>query len=273
MRVSFIGAGHVGKALAKYISNHVDLVYFNSRSKSSAEKACKYVNCLYGDLETLVNESDMIFITTSDNAISSVAKDLTSFDVKGKTFVHTSGAMTSDELQELKALGAFTCSMHPLQTFSDTDKAVMDLKQAYFALEGDTDKLMDLVSKTCNPYFILSKEQKNKYHLSACIFSNYLVTLMNYGSRILSSIGIEEEDGLKAMKPLIEATLSNIHLKGTEKALTGPIQRADTKTLEKHMTELDGLDLEAYRLLGEMTTDRLIMDKDKKSILDAMWRK
>ena len=273
MNISFIGAGHVGTAFAKYISKDVDVLYFNSKTKTSAEKACAYIGCEVASLETLVKDSEIIFITTGDNAISSVAKELSSLNVSDKTFVHMSGAMTTDELILLKNQGAHTCSMHPLQTFSDTEKAVKDLKNAYFALEGDYDKLESLVKQLGNPYFTLSKEQKNKYHLSACIFSNYLVTLMNYGSRMLSSIGIDEDDGLQAMKPLIDATLSNVFMKGTEKSLTGPIQRSDTKTLEKHMSELKGLDLEAYQLLGKMTTETLIMDENKKSILDALWRR
>ena len=83
---------------------------------------------------------------------------------------------------------------------------------------------------------------------------------------------IDEKNGLKAMKPLVEATLSNIMLKGTKEALTGPIQRGDTKTIARHMNELEGLDLKAYQLLGHMTTNELIMDDDKKRVLEALWR-
>ena len=273
MKVSFIGAGKVGTAIAKYIASTVEVNYFNSRNMSSAEKAADFVGCDTANLDVLVDASDVIFITVSDNSINEVSKQLSSYQVTDKTFVHMSGALTSDELKELKEKGAKTCSMHPLQTFADTEKAVLDLKEAYFSLEGDLDVIEPLVKQLGNPYFVLNKEQKNKYHLSACIFSNYLVTLMNFGSRMMSSIGIEEKDGLKAMQPLIEATLSNIYLKGTEQALTGPIKRGDTKTLINHMTELEGLDLEAYQLLGQMTTNKLIMDHDKKSILDALWRR
>lgn len=273
MRLSFIGAGKVGSVIAKYLSKYEDVCYFYSRNKNSATKAANFVSCQTADLEDLIKDSDVVFITTGDNQIAQVAEDISNYDVKGKTFIHMSGALTSDELSVLKDGGALTCSMHPLQTFSDIDKAVVDIKDAYFALEGDLEVSESILKKTKNPYFVLDKSQKNKYHLSACIFSNYLVTLMNFGKRMLEDVGITEEDGLRAMKPLIDATLSNIHLKGTNQALTGPIQRADTKTLENHMKALDGVDLEAYQLLGKMTTDKLIMDDDKKSILDALWRR
>lgn len=272
MKVSFIGAGKVGKAMAMYIKSKVDVLYFFDLNKEEAKAAANWIGCLTCQPDELVRSSDIIFITTSDNAIEKVAASLSAYDVNGKTFVHMSGALTSEELISLKLKGAKTCSMHPLQTFSDSKKAVEDLKAAYFSLEGDDDQLIAIVESLGNPYFRLSKNQKNKYHLSACVFSNYLVTLMNYGSRLLESIGIEEQDGLQAMKPLIEATLSNVMTKGSIDALTGPIQRGDTKTLEKHMTELNGVDLEAYQLLGKMTTEQLIMDKDKKDVLNTLWR-
>lgn len=274
MNVSFIGAGKVGTAFGQYISNSVNVKYYHSRSKASAEKAADVVGCEVADLRHLVEASDLIFITTSDNAIESVAGAISKLDIviSKKAFVHMSGALTSRELDVLKEKGAQICSLHPLQTFSDIQKAVIDLKTAYFSVEGDKAVVESLVKELGNPYFVLDEQQKNKYHLSACIFSNYLCTLMNLGSRMLEAIGIEEKDGMKAMKPLIEATLSNIYLKGTQASLTGPIQRGDTKTLNRHMSELKGLDLKAYQLLGEMTTKELIMNDDIKNALTALWR-
>lgn len=272
MRLSFIGAGKVGTACAKYFSKHYEIQYFSSRSDASAQIAAHEVGCRVGSNEQVVNESDVIFITCGDNAIADVALAIKNFHVKDKLFVHMSGALSSEILQVLKQKGGHVCSVHPLQTFSDTKKAVEDLKNAYFSLEGDVEKVLPIIKTMGNPYLTLTKQQKTKYHLSACIFSNYLVTLMDFASRMLEDIGIEEEKGLEAMRPLIDATLSNIYSKGTQKSLTGPIQRGDTKTLEKHMSELKGLDLEAYQLLGKMTTKELIMDENKKSILDALWR-
>jgi predicted short-subunit dehydrogenase-like oxidoreductase (DUF2520 family) len=272
MKISFIGAGKVGTAFGKYLSSHYEVAYINDLNQEQAKLSATYIGCQLAENDKLVAESDVIFLTVSDNFIYSLAGEIAAFDVKDKLFVHMSGALTSEELRDLKNKGAKTCSMHPLQTFSDTEKAVEDLKEAYFAVEGDDDLVESMIKKLGNPYFKLDKSQKNKYHLSACIFSNYLVTLMNYGSRMMADIGIKEEDALKAMKPLIDATLSNIMLKGTEQSLTGPIQRGDTKTVEKHMTELNGVDLEAYQLLGRMTTDELIMNDDIKSILNAIWR-
>lgn len=274
MNISFIGAGKVGMAIGKYISKQHDVLYYYSKTESSAIKAATYVSCQSTtDITQLIDASELIFITTSDDAIEMVSKEISLLNVcfDNKLFVHMSGALTSQSLNSLEKKGAKTCSLHPLQTFSSIDAAVYDLENTYFSVEGDV--LMEaFVRHLGNPYFTLTKDQKTKYHLSACIFSNYLVTLMDFGTKMLNDIGIDEDQGLKAMKPLIDATLSNIYKKGIKASLTGPIQRGDTITLEKHMSELEGLDLGVYQLLGKMTTDRLVMDKNKKSMLDALWR-
>lgn len=275
MKISFIGAGKVGTAFGKYVSTQHEVVYYSSRTERSAILAADTVGCLWtNSLSELINASEIIFITTSDNAINSVCSEIAQLDVplRQKHFVHMSGAMTTEVFQSLVHLGATCSSLHPLQTFSDVQHAVDDLKDAYLSLESNSNKLIPMIESMGNPYFTLTKEQKIKYHLSACVFSNYMVTLLNFGSRLLQDIGIEEKEGLQAMKPLIEATLKNVYDRGTTNALTGPIQRGDTETVMKHIQSLESLDLDVYKLLGQQTTKNLIEDQNKKDSLNKIWR-
>jgi len=275
MKVSFIGAGNVGTAFGLYIKDHYDLTYYYSRTMASAMKAANKVGCQPSyDLSQLVQVSDMIFITTGDSQIDQVVTSLSHLDLNlsGKTFVHMSGAMTSDILSPLRDLGARTASMHPLQTFPNPDKGFENLGQAYFALEGDVEVLLPLVGVLGNSYFILDKDQKSKYHMAACIFSNYLVTLMAFGSQMLKDIGIDERAGLEAMMPLVHATLGNLVKLGPERALTGPIQRGDIQTLKAHMKTIEGLDLNLYKTLMAWTSDNLINDPNQQEMLKALWR-
>lgn len=278
MKISFIGAGKVGTAFGKYLANNsVSVIYYLSKNFDSSVKAADYVNCeATENIKTLIDNSDIIFITTKDDQIGSVAKEIyeSSAILKGKVFVQMSGALTSEILNILENKGAAIYSMHPLQTFSDIDKGVEDLGTTYFSLESkcDLNIMINLLKQINNPYFVLTSEQKVKYHLSACLFSNYLVTLLDFGVKMLGEIGINSDDGLKAMDPLIMATYNNVKSKGTKESLTGPIQRGDTDTLEKHLEQLDGLDLEVYRSLGKMTTERLV-DDSKKQLLMEFWER
>lgn len=275
MKISFIGAGKVGTAFGKYISGHHHILYYYSQSLKSSERAAKFVKAkATSSIKTLIEESEVIFITTQDKNISFVVDTIQGLglNVVNKHFVHMSGALTSEVLQPLKKLGGLTASIHPLQTFPSIEKGFQGLKDAYFSIEGDGDFIKPCLKSLGNPYLELKTHQKSQYHMAACIFSNYLVSLMAYGSKMLKDIGIEEGVGLKAMLPLIEATMDNVMTLGPKEALTGPIQRGDLITLEGHMETVDGLDLELYKIFMAWTSENLVDDPKQKEVLKALWR-
>jgi predicted short-subunit dehydrogenase-like oxidoreductase (DUF2520 family) len=82
---------------------------------------------------------------------------------------------------------------------------------------------------------------------------------MDSGLTALEKSGIDPVEGFKAMRPLIEGTLSNTARMGPAKALTGPIARGDAGTVGQHLQALKnaGLkDIEAlYRHLGLQTLE------------------
>ncbi|MCT4620996.1 MAG: DUF2520 domain-containing protein [Marinisporobacter sp.] len=264
MKIGFIGAGKVGIAFGLYLKNHEFEIYgYYSRTSLSAEKAAKVTGSkAILNVKELVENTDILFITTSDDAINKVCNDLVEKNLlsEGKILVHMSGASSSKILKKAKAAGCFIYSMHPLQAFADIEKAVENLKNTYFSIEGDEEKLhvLENMLKTIgNPYFKLTDDQKSIYHLTACVVSNYLVTLMDYGVSLFRSIGINEKEGYKALLPLIEGTIKNIDHLGTKNALTGPIARGDVGTIKKHIEALkdheDALDF--YKIMGLKTIE------------------
>ncbi|MGB5793733.1 DUF2520 domain-containing protein, partial [Poseidonibacter sp.] len=132
--------------------------------------------------------------------------------------------------------------------------------------------LFDWLKDLGNSYFVLEGNQKSQYHMAACIFSNYLVTIMAFGSEMLKQIGIDEKQGLKAMLPLVQATLNNVMTLGPEAALTGPLKRGDLLTLENHMKNVEGLNLSLYQTLMAWTSENLIDDPNQVEMLKALWR-
>ena len=168
-----------------------------------------------------------------------------------------SGAHSSRILADAQHLGATVFSLHPLQAFADENKALAELPHTFFSLEGESEGLQPIrriLKQTGNRFFSISSEVKSLYHLSACILSNYLVSLMDAGLAALEKSGIDPDEGFQAMRPLIDGTLSNIARMGTAKALTGPIIRGDAGTILRHLKALQrsGLeDIEAlYRQMG-----------------------
>lgn len=277
MIIGFIGAGKVGTAFGKYLSsNGFNVEGYYSKSEKSAENAAKFCSCrAYSNIGDLVQNVDMIFITTNDDEIARVCEKMVESNLlfSGQIVVHMSGASSSKILERAKKSGCFIYSIHPLQAFADIEKAVMDLKDTVFSIEGDDERidvLEEMLETTGNKYFKIAADQKSVYHATACVVSNYLVTLMDYGLSLFEVIGIDGEDGYKALYPLIDGTLKNIYNLGSKQALTGPIARGDVETIEKHIRSIgimaqDKLDF--YKLMGDMTVklakrDRL-KDNDK----------
>jgi len=263
MNIGFIGAGKVGTAFGKYLSDKgLKVKGYYSRSKKSAENAGDFTSStVYYNIGDLIQRADIIFITTNDDEISKVCEILTQEGLlySGQILVHMSGGYSSRILESAKKKGCYIYSLHPLQAFADIKKAVIDLEDTIFSIEGDEEKidvLKKILNTTGNKYFNITAEQKSIYHATACVLSNYLVTLIDYGLSLFETIGIDGEEGYKAVYPLIEGTLKNIHSLGTKKALTGPIARGDIKTIENHVKSIETLaqdKLDFYRLMGEKT--------------------
>lgn len=273
MKIGFLGAGKVGLSFGLYLQkNNFEITGYFSRSHLSAQSAAKITKtCAFEKIEDLANFSDGIFITTNDDQIESACLHLVSLmkTLRGKFVVHMSGALSSKILDSAVEKGAVVFSLHPLQSFAEVKKSVKDLENTYFGIEGEKqlEILEKMLKQTGNPYLTLQPEHKKRYHIAACTVSNYLVALIDNGLELLGSIGIEKEEGLKALLPMIMGTVKNIDKMGTEAALTGPIARGDIQTIQKQM-EVFGKEekklADTYGFLGLLTLNLA----SKSEILD-----
>ncbi len=277
LRLGFIGAGKVGTTMGIYLKDKGFNIWgYYSRNYQSAQNAAALTNSIAStELEDLVVDSEILFITTNDDQISNVCNRLVDEDLinEEKIVIHMSGAASSRILEKLKSKNCYIYSLHPLQAFADIEKGVKDLRDTVFSLEGDEERIevIENILKTSgNEYFIIEAEQKALYHASACVVSNYLVSLMDYGLSIFEAIGIDKDKGYKALNPLIQGSIENILNLGTSKALTGPIARGDVNTIKKHIQAMKNVNpkwLHMYKTLGFATTElaerEKLKDKEK----------
>ena len=145
LKAGFIGAGTVGTALAVLLNRQgyqVAAVY--NRSRASSEKLAKRVKgCRVADSNQEVADSaELIFITTPDAAIASVASQVKWR--KGTSVVHCSGADSTDILEPARKSGAMVGGFHPLQTFAGVEQAIENIPGSTFALEAEEPLLTTL---------------------------------------------------------------------------------------------------------------------------------
>ncbi len=264
MRIGFIGAGKVATAFGRYLHLKGATIsgYFDRHPEKSAHASRQTRATAFQDSAGLTDRSDMVLLTTRDDQIEETCRQL----CRDKTILprhfvgHMSGAHSSRLLADALDAGATVFSLHPLQAFADEAESLASLPNTYFSLEGDTAELgpvIDLLAQMGNPYFTLSAEHKSLYHLSACILSNYLVTLAASGIAALEQAGIDPHEGFRAMRPLMDGTLANITRLGPARALTGPIARGDAGTIRQHMEALTAAGLDhiksVYAFMGLQT--------------------
>ncbi|QGP92136.1 hypothetical protein MGLY_14940 [Neomoorella glycerini] len=263
MRIGIIGAGAVGTGVGILLRRRgYTIAGVASRTLASARRAAARLACpAFEGAVDVARRADVVFITTSDQAIGQVAASVAAQGGfrPGQTVIHMSGSLTSAVLDPARQAGALALSLHPLQSCADADRAVANLPGSVFSLEGDREALplgKRLVTELGGEYFLISPEAKPLYHAAACVASNYLVSLIDLSRRLMQAAGMEPEMAARALAPLIKGTLDNINEKGIPQALTGPIARGDFGTVRDHLKAMEATvpELgELYRALGRYT--------------------
>lgn len=269
MRIGFIGAGVVGTALAVRLhERRYDIVAAASRRLSSAENLAGNVpGCRsFENKQAVADASDLVFVTTPDDAIVQVADELNWR--AGQFVVHCSGADSLGPLEKARQDGATTGGFHPLQTFASVTHAIDNLPGSTFAIEAEGELLGTLKAMAEaleGRWVVLGPGDKVLYHAAAVIACNYMVTLTRMAADLWETFGATPPEAIQALHPLLQGTVNNIVNVGLPDCLTGPIARGDLGTISKH---LDALEERApsiaplYRQLG-LQTIPIALDKGK----------
>lgn len=185
--------------------------------------------------------AELVLLCVPDSAIAEVARSLE----PGPWVAHTSGATPLAALDPHER----RFGLHPLQTFTK-QRGPEQLDGAYAAVSAESVGAQDvgfwLARVLGLEAFPLLDESRPLYHAGAAIASNYLVTLHRVASELFLAAGAPPE----GLVPLMRRTIDN----GFE--LTGPIERGDWETVERHRTAIRSArpELEPlYDVLAEAT--------------------
>jgi len=284
IKIGFIGPGKVGVSLGRYFTHKgIKLSGFYGKNiKTSIEAANITKSKFYENIQDIIKESNILFITTPDDMISIIDRELSKLNLNNKSICHTSGSLKSNVLCNAKHSGALIYSVHPIFAFSNKNTNLKELEEIYFSIEGDNLEnsslnnkfddenipIINFIKTLGNKYFIRSKETSSIYHLANVFVSNLTLSLLDIGTSYLKKLGLNEEDALNAIQPLVKGNIDNILKKGFVNSLTGPVLRGDITTIEKHISVLEKEDKDLYKILS-LNLLNLVALKEKNNISNS----
>jgi predicted short-subunit dehydrogenase-like oxidoreductase (DUF2520 family) len=267
LTVGIIGAGRVGTALGAAL--------VRAGHSVPAVTATSHPERLHATLpqaevraaaEVAHAAHDLLLIAVPDDALAGVVARLPD-PPPGQVVAHTSGAHGLAVLAPVTRRAAAPLALHPAMTFTgqwrgpqaDLDRlpgigygvtAPARLRPFVTRLVADLGGSPEWVSEPARPL----------YHAALAHGANHLVTLVNEAADQLWQAGVAEPARLLA--PLLRAALENALATG-DAALTGPVARGDTGTVERHLralTEAAPESVATYRALARRTADRALTD-------------
>jgi predicted short-subunit dehydrogenase-like oxidoreductase (DUF2520 family) len=188
---------------------------------------------------------DAILLCIPDRSIADVAREI----APGPWLAHVSGATPLSSLDpHVRRFG-----LHPLQTFTQR-RGPEQLDGAWAAVTGESTEARTVGTWLAETLglrpFALGDDARVLYHAGAAMASNYMVTLRRAAGSLLEAAGAPSD----ALDPLMRRVIEN------DFELTGPIERGDWATVERHLAAIRAGQPEledAYLALAALTARQI----------------
>ncbi len=251
-RLAILGPGRLGQGLGLALRRRGFAVTLWGRR---AREVPPPLVLSLGPVGDAVSGAEIVLLAVPDDAITSVATELAASGALDRRHVvlHLSGLLDRSALAPLEGSGAALGSFHPLQTIADAGTAAERLRGAYAAVEGDPEAIAAaerLAATLRLTPLRLDAGAKAAYHAGATMVANYAVALMGVASRLAERAGVAPELANRIYLPLLNGAAANLAEMTPAAALTGPLRRGDTETIEAHLAALEPSERPLYRELG-----------------------
>ena len=263
-RINFIGCGQLGRTLGLLWQREhtVTIGDILNRSLDSAKAAVAAIGAGRAiDDIAQIQAAELTIVACGDDAIADCSQMLADSGVlrDGDVVFHCSGAQSSTLLADCRDQGAHIASIHPIKSFANPQLAAESFAGTYCGVEGDAKALAlagPLFNKLGAHLLPIHAEHKTLYHAASVIACNYLVALQELSIQTFAEAGIEREQAMAVLKPIVSGTVENVFRLGTSEALTGPIARGDHEVVNNQLDTISAWNKDygnLYRLLGDLS--------------------
>jgi len=242
--IMIVGAGNLANALAVSLRHggyKIEGVMARARGASlrRAQKLAKETGSR-ASVAPAETQAAVVWFCVPDAEVAHAARALAKeIDWRRKVALHSSGALTSDELGALRRHGAAVASVHPLMTFVRNSRP--SLAGVPFAIEGDGIAVRiarRIVSDLGGRAYAIRKADKAAYHAWGTFASPLFTALLATTEQVAAVAGVRQNEARRRMIPILLQTLANYAAFDAAGAFSGPIVRGDVDTMKRHLRVL-----------------------------------
>jgi predicted short-subunit dehydrogenase-like oxidoreductase (DUF2520 family) len=225
-------------------------------------------------------QSNVLLITTPDDSITQVAKQVAIFlngSQAAPVALHTSGALTSEVLNPLRDKDVAVGSIHPLISISGQSHRAFSFSETHFAVEGDQAAIRaskQLARDLGGDSFVIDTKTKPLYHAAALMVSPNLTALVDIAVEMLTHCNISSTRARHILLPLINSTVENLVHQDPRHSLTGTFKRGDIETVQVHLGAIASERLtdamRAYVTLGKRSLRMSQISRTKKLAIESL---
>jgi predicted short-subunit dehydrogenase-like oxidoreductase (DUF2520 family) len=247
-RIALVGAGSLASALAVALRDagyFIDCIVASNRAGSlpRARRLAKRVGASTATVARTRLCAEVVWFCVPDSAIAEAAMSLQgAAQWRGKVALHSSGALSSEELAVLRSRGASVASLHPMMTF--VRKSRPPLAGVPFAVEGDRKARLQairIVGDLQGSCFPIRRQDKPAYHAWGMFASPLITALLATGERVAAAAGVPSAGVRRRVLPMLMQTLANYATLGAASAFSGPLVRGDSVVVQRHLQALRAL--------------------------------
>ncbi len=263
MHVYVIGAGKVGRALARAIRATGWPVTLRPARKGLPRRPI---------------DAGLLILAVRDRDLTPLASKLAEGRLVGRATacVHVAGSVGAEALEPLRSVSAGVAQMHPMISFASTS-VFPNLSRGNVRVQGDAvaaRKARALARRLGMTPRSFRGLDPVGYHAAAGLLANGAAALAALSAELLVRSGVRRQDAPLLLGPLLRSVADNVERLGFPESLTGPVRRGDAAGVAKHLHLLEELLPEAvpfYRAAGlaQLPLARALPDAPPAS-LDAI---
>ncbi len=237
VRHAVIGLGRLGRALVPALRAAGESVVVGRRQPGDGEFTHAQAAA----------QADWVWLTVPDDHLQATAASLPWRP--GQLGLHCSGATPVSALAAAPVAAGF----HPLKLLAGD----AGLGGVHVAIEADATHgaaLQALARRLgLQPLSLpqpMTAQARAAYHAAANLAASGVLAVLAEAQSLWVAAGLPPGDALAALLPLTRGTLDTAAVRGLPGAVSGPIARADTAVLARHLGALDAVGLPADLLLA-----------------------